>query len=187
MQPDLISRLFRFLAHQPLGETASAPFRTDIRSGTQNHIKPEILGHLQERLQIPQVDLRIVPDGTGHIPLVPVPRDVGLHTIETRSLQFSEAIGPQRTGHPEIMERTAENENVLSFYLEATMVVTYTVGMQEDCIRNRRIRPDIQHLTVGRFVIHYSQVGHILSGSYNGPPTESKRKPRDFCHIHENL
>ena len=138
LQPYLVTRLRRLLPHNPLRESSPAPFRADVRSRTDNHIQPILLRHSQEIFQLGHIQTRIIFRRTGHLTFVPVPRDVGLYTIETGIFQLLETVCPQGLRHPEIMESTAKHKHILSFYLDAPVIKPDAVRMNKHRIVYRR-------------------------------------------------
>jgi hypothetical protein len=127
----LAQRLRRFFRREPLRKSAAVPLRANVRTGPDQNIKPELLRHRQPLVEIAQIDLGKIVERLRHLALVPVPRDVAFHGIETGILYFLKTVAPQFLRAAEIMKRAAENERVLAVNREAISVVADAVGMRE--------------------------------------------------------
>src|SRR5581483_439492 len=117
--------------HQPLRITAAVPLRADIWTGPHDYVKAEVLRHLQPILKIGEVHLGKISRPRRHLPLVPVPRHIRLHRVESRVLDLLKSIPPKRFRASEIMKTPAVNENILAFDGQAVPVITNSVRMRK--------------------------------------------------------
>ena len=162
LQPSIKSSLCRFLLHNPLRKTASAPFSANIRSGTDNHIKPEIFRHFQKVIQFFHIQTRFILRRTRHSPFMPVPGNIRLHTIKTTFLQLSETVCPQRLSHTKIMECSTEYEHIFPFNPYASPIIADSIWMNKHRVVYRRYLCPVFDESVCCSIVHDSHIRDIL-------------------------
>ena len=117
---------------------------------------------------MPHIQTRFIVHRFGHTLFMPVPRDVGFHTIETGFFELAKTACPQRLRHTVVMECTAINKNIFSFYLDTAVIIPNSVGIQEYRIVYRRQVVLLIAINISRIVIHNSLVCNILGKHEHG-------------------
>ena len=117
LQPHLMERALGTLAHNPLRKASPTPLGTDVGAGPHDGVQPDLFGQREEAVEFRKVDLREIIGRKGHLAFVPVPGHVGLHAVEARSTNLLQAVAPERFGRAEVVERAAQQEDVVPLYL----------------------------------------------------------------------
>ena len=121
---------------KPARISTTGPLGTNKRTGTNNGIQSELfMCHMQPCFQIIKIALRIVVHTLRHIPFMPIPGDIGFHSIESGFFYLPEAVTPQFLRATEVMERSTEYKNILSFDSKTIFIIFHPVGMEKLLLR----------------------------------------------------
>ena len=122
-EPFFPVKIRRALGQQPLWIAASIPFGADVRPGTKNHLQSELIGrHREPIMQVGHIKFGKVIRSARRGLLVIVPCHVCFDGIEPGLFELVEAVGPKLPGASKIMERAAEDDQVVSVDRDAMLV-----------------------------------------------------------------
>ena len=122
-EPFFPVKIGRALGQQPLRIAASIPFGADVRPGTKNHLQSELIGrHREPIMQVGHIKFGKIIRPAGWRLLVIVPCHICFDGVETGLFEFAKAIGPKLFGASKIVERTAENDHVVSVDRDTMLV-----------------------------------------------------------------
>ena len=104
------------LGRHPGRKSSAFPFRADIGARTDDHHETHLVNEFDEFFKLREVHF-------AFLRLVIIPEDVGFNGVESRQLEFLQAIAPERLGTAGIMKRAAHHQRILAINGETLRVV----------------------------------------------------------------
>ena len=117
----------RVLAVEPVGQALVLQLRHHERPGPRDHVQAVVVAQVEERAEV-----ALRPGPPGHVDravrqLVPQPRDVGRDRVQPGRLGLVEAVLPQRSADPEVVDLAGQDEDLAAVDDDPLALVVHRV------------------------------------------------------------